>query len=719
MTVMVKKASTLKKIKKRDEKVAPFNPQKITDSIFKAGQATGEFDKREASRLSKLVVSELIKKGFDGKLVTVEQVQDVVEETLMGEKYFKTAKAYILYRELHRRARELEAMVDVNELIGGYLDRLDWRVRENANMNYSLQGLNIHVSSAVSSKYWLNQLYGPEAKEAHESGDLHIHDLYMLAPYCCGWELRDFLLHGFGGVPGKIESKPPQHFRVALLQLINFFYTLQGEAAGAEAVSNFDTLLAPFIRYDKLSYEEVKQAMQEFLFNINVPTRVGFQTPFTNVTLDLKAPRYMKDEPVIIGGKPQEETYSEFQKELDMFNRAFAEVMLEGDAKGRVFTFPIPTYNVTPDLFEDSENLAAVWEMTAKYGIPYFANFIQSDMKPEDARSMCCRLRLDNRELRKRGGGYFGANPLTGSIGVVTINLSRVGYLSKNREEFFKRLESLMEIARRSLIAKRKILEKFTEEGLYPYSKIFLSGIKKGFGKYWYNHFSTIGVTGGNEACLNFLGKDLTTSESQKFMLGVLDFMNEKLRDFQAKDDQMYNLEATPAEGTSYRLAKIDKEKYPKIIAANEDAVKKGAAPYPAERDKVASAPYYTNSTQLPVNFTDDLFEALDLQDKLQTHYTGGTVFHGFLGERLPSGEAVKKLVQKIAENYHLPYFTLTPTFSICMEHGYLSGEHPKCPKCGKECEVYSRVVGYLRPVGQWNAGKQAEFEERKEFKVG
>ncbi len=507
--------------------------------------------------------------------------------------------------------------------------------------------------------------------------------------------VRDFLLQGFGGVPGKIESKPPKHFRVALLQLVNFLYTLQGEAAGAEAVSNFDTLLAPFIRYDGLDYKEVKQAMQEFLFNINVPTRVGFQTPFTNVTLDLKVPNYMRDEPVTIGGKLQEETYSEFQKEIDMFNRAFAEVMLEGDAKGRVFTFPIPTYNVTPDLFADNGNLDAVWEMTAKYGIPYFANFINSEMKPEDARSMCCRLRLDNRELRKRGGGYFGANPLTGSIGVVTINLPRIGYLSKNKEEFFECLERMMEIARQSLMAKRKVLEKFTEEGLYPYSKVFLGKIKEGFGKYWYNHFSTIGVCGGNEACLNFLGKDLTTAEGQKFMLEVLDFINEKLRDFQAEDDQMYNLEATPAEGTSYRLAKIDKEKYPEI-----------------------AAPYHTNSTQLPVGFTEDLFEALDLQDKLQCKYTGGTVFHAFLGERLPSGEAVKTLVRKVFENYRLPYFTLTPTFSICMEHGYLAGEHQKCPQCDKECEVYSRVVGYLRPVSQWNAGKQVEFEERKEFKV-
>jgi len=724
---MTQKSSIPKRIKKRDGKVVPFDPSKISSAILKAAQATGEFGKGEASRLSERVVSEIVKRGFNGRLVAVEQVQDIVEETLMREGFYKTAKAYILYRELHRRVRDVSALIDVNELIGGYLDRLDWRVRENANMTYSLQGLNIHISTAVSTRYWLNQLYGPEAKEAHESGDLHIHDLYMLAPYCCGWEFKDFLLRGFGGVRGKIESKPPKHLRVALLQLVNFFYTLTGENAGAEAVSNLDTLLAPFIRYDKLTYKELKQVLQEFLFNMNVPTRVGFQTPFTNVTMDLKVPAYMKDEPVIIGGKPQEETYGEFQKEVDMFNRAFAEAMLEGDAKGRVFTFPIPTYNVTPELFEDTKSLGVVWEMTAKYGIPYFANFIQSDMKPEDARSMCCRLRLDNRELRKRGGGYFGANPLTGSIGVVTINLPRIAYLSRvccsrsgrEKETFFERLESLMEIARQSLIAKRRVVEKFTEGELYPYSKVLLSGIKKRFGGYWHNHFSTIGVIGGNEACLNFLGKDLTSREGQEFAAEVLDFMNDKLRDFQAEDNQMYNLEATPGEGTSYRLAKLDKEKYPEIIVANEEAAKKGA-PYSRQGTglRAERAPYYTNSTQLPVGFTDDLFDALDLQDELQCKYTGGTVFHAFLGERLPSGGAVKKLVRKIAENYHLPYFTLTPTFSICGEHGYLSGEHSKCPKCGGECEVYSRVVGYLRPVKQWNVGKQAEFKDRKEFRV-
>lgn len=446
------------KIKKRDGRIVPFDIQKIIAAIFKAGHATGEFGKKEAQKISDLVVERLLQEGFDGNLATVEEVQDIVEETIMKGGFLKTAKAYILYRELHRRAREIEALVDVEGLIGGYLDRLDWRVRENANMTYSLQGLNIHVSTAVSAKYWLNQLYAPEAKDAHEEGDLHIHDLYLLAPYCCGWELKDFLIHGFGGVPGKIESKPPNHFKTALGQLVNFLYTLQGEAAGAEAVSSFDTLLAPFIHYDGLNYKQVKQAIQEFLFNMNVPTRVGFQTPFTNVTLDLEVPNYMKKEPVIIRGELQKKTYGDFQKEMDMFNQAFAEIMMEGDAKGRVFTFPIPTYNITKDFKWERKVLEPLWEMTAKYGIPYFANFVSADMKPEDARSMCCRLRLDNRELRKRGGGFFGANPLTGSIGVVTINLPRIAYLSRTKKEFFERLEDLMGIARRSLIAKRKVL---------------------------------------------------------------------------------------------------------------------------------------------------------------------------------------------------------------------------------------------------------------------
>ena len=487
---------------------------------------------------------------------------------------------------------------------------------------------------------------------------------------------------------------------------MNFFYTLQGEAAGAQAFSNFDTLLAPFIRYDGLSYKEVKQALQEFIFNINVPTRVGFQTPFTNITLDLTVPETFADQPVIIGGKPQKETYREFQREMDLLNRAFLEVMLEGDAKGRVFTFPIPTYNITKDFNWENPNLDLLWKVTARYGVPYFSNFINSDMKPEDARSMCCRLRLDNRELQKRGGGLFGANPLTGAIGVVTINMPRLGYLAKDGYEFIAELERLMVLAKESLEIKRKVLEKFTEGNLYPYAKFYLRGVKARLGSYWKNHFSTIGLVGMDEACLNLFGENITSSKGRIFTLKALNSMRDKLLEFQEETGNNYNLEATPAEGTSYRLAKIDKGKYPEIICAGEKEYKKGAEPF------------YTNSTQLPVNFTDDVFEVMDLQDEMQTRYTGGTVVHLFIGEKIENPETVKNLVRKICENYHLPYFTITPTFSICPGHGYIAGEYEKCPSCDAETEVYSRIVGYLRPVKQWNKGKKEEFKMRKNFIV-
>ena len=700
-------ARTPAKIKKRDGRVVPFDPQKITKAVWAAARAVGGKDRARAEFVSAYVVEEVSKKFSPQDIPTVEEIQDIVEDQLIKYGHAKTAKAYILYRDLHNRLRDIRTLVDVNELIGGYLDQSDWRVKENANMAFSLQGLNIHVSSAMSARYWLNKIYSKKVREAHTRADLHIHDLYLLAPYCCGWDLKDLLVRGFGGVPGKIESKPAKHFRAALGQLVNFLYTVQGEGAGAEAVSNFDTLLSPFIRYDKLDYRQVKQALQEFLFNTNVPTRVGFQTPFTNVTMDLKVPKYMKDEAVIVGGKPQKETYGDFQKEMDTFNHAFAELMMEGDAKGRVFTFPIPTYNITKDFDWENENLNPIWEMTAKYGIPYFSNFINSDMKPEDARSMCCRLRLDNRQLRKRGGGLFGANPLTGSLGVVTINLPRIGYLSKSQKEFFERLGKMMELARESLKIKREVVERFTENGLYPYSKVYLSTVKERFGEYWRNHFNTIGLLGGNEAALNLLGKGLEDEQSRAFVLEILQFMGERLKEFQAEDDQMYNLEATPAESTTFRLAKKDKEIYPDIVVANDVAVREAGA-----------APYYTNSTQLPVGFNGDVFEALKLQDPLQSSYSGGTVFHTFLGERLPSVEATRSLVRKIAENFSLPYYTLTPTFSICPEHGYVKGEHIFCPDCKKACEVYSRVVGYLRPVNQWNDGKQAEFADRRSFEV-
>ncbi len=1018
---------TPKRVEKRDGRVVPFEREKIATAIWKAAQAIGGEDKGRADYLCDRVIERLAEDFGTEGVPTVEEIQDVVEEILIDYGHAKTAKAYILYRDLHNRIRDIRTLVDVNELIGSYLDRSDWKVKENANMAFSLQGLNIHVSSAMSARYWLNTIYPADARDAHTRGDAHIHDLYLLAPYCCGWDLQDLLLRGFGGVRGKIESLPPKHFRVALGQLVNFLYTLQGEGAGAQAVSNFDTLIAPFIRYDDLDYKQVKQAMQEFIYNINVPTRVGFQcvsedteiltadgwkgysevaegsiiktynletgaiehqevdeifkkeyqgkmyrlqnriqdqlispghrvvrrkfnsdqmvlepiedvkklkspaivpvagennfpdadisdeqiklmawiaadgtterpgahrcsyrvsvyqskinnpdnyweikelldhfdfeystystaslgdeverfrlnaessreihkwfgtkedvhfipqkllsfskrqarlfldtylkadgfedckiattnidlldglqavavnagygftvlnrgatdignkdvyvlrlirhqetyisdieeveyegviwcphtknetiiarrkgkvfitgnTPFTNVTMDLRVPSFMADESVVIGGELQDATYGEFQDEMDMFNTAFAEIMMEGDAKGRVFTFPIPTYNITDDFDWDNPTLNPVWEMTAKYGIPYFSNFVNSDMDPEDARSMCCRLRLDNRELRKRGGGLFGANPLTGSIGVFTINLPRIGYLSDNRDELFERLENLMEIGRESLKIKRRVVEEFTEKGLYPYSKYYLDKVKERFGEYWRNHFNTIGLVGGNEMLLNFMGKDFRDEEARELLLEVLDFMRNRLIDFQAEDDQMYNLEATPAESTCYRLAKKDKELYKDIIVANEKDYKESG-----------SAPYYTNSTQLPVGFNGDIFEALDIQDPFQTSYTGGTVFHTFLGERMPSVEATKKIVKRISQNYELPYYTLTPTFSICPEHGYLKGEHMFCPECKKACEVYSRVVGYLRPVNQWNDGKQAEYSDRREFDV-
>jgi len=625
---------------------------------------------------------------------------------LITSPYLKTAKAYIVYREEHARIREIVSKAN-SDLVDQYLNRLDWQVNENSNMSFSLQGLNNYISSEISKIYWLNRIYPKEIRQAHLNGDFHIHDLGTLSVYCVGWDLIDLLRYGFKGADsGKVESKPAKHFRSALGQVVNFFYTLQGEAAGAQAFSNFDTLLAPFIRYDGLSYKDVKQAMQEFLFNVNVPTRVGFQTPFTNITLDLTPPKHLANQPVVIGGEFQDAVYGDFQKEMDMLNKAFLEVMLEGDAKGRPFTFPIPTYNITKDFDWDNENMELLWEITAKYGIPYFSNFINSDMKPEDVRSMCCRLRINTQKLERKGGGLFGANPKTGSIGVVTINLPRLGYLCHSEEEFLEALAKMMDLAKNSLEIKRKVLERFTEQGLYPYTKFYLKDIRNTFGGYWKNHFSTIGLIGMNEACLNLLGTDIGTEKGHRFAKKVLDFMRDRLIQYQEETSNNYNLEATPAEGTSYRLAKIDKEKYPDIICANEPQWKEGAEPF------------YTNSTQLPVNYTDDVFEALDLQDELQTKYTGGTVMHLFVGERISDSSVVKALVKRICEQYKLPYFTITPTFSICPNHGYLSGEHHQCPECGAEAEVYSRVVGYLRPVKQWNNGKKEEFKMRKVFKM-
>ncbi len=691
-------------IRKRDGRIADFDSSKVTYAIKKAGEATGEFNEKEARKMTMKVIS-MARDLRLGPIPEVEEIQDIVERVLLDSPFYKTAKAYIIYREQHNQIRKIAIKENVG-LMESYIRRMDWKVKENSNMSYSLQGLNNYISSDITAEYWLNKIYPPSVREAHYSGDLHLHDLSLLSVYCVGWDLQDLLMEGFKGVAGKVESSAPKHFRSALGQIVNFFYTLQGEAAGAQAMSNFDTLLAPFIWKDHLTYKEVKQALQEFVFNINIPTRVGFQTPFTNITMDLVVPSTLKNSPVILGGEYKEQTYADFQGEMDILNAAFAEVMMEGDAKGRVFTFPIPTYNITKDFDWTNPNLENIWKMTGKYGIPYFSNFVNSDMDPEDARSMCCRLRLDNRELRKRGGGLFGANPLTGSIGVVTLNLPRIGFLAKDEEDFFERLDKLINLSAESLTIKRKILEKFTEGDLYPYSKFYLRKIKENTGVYWRNHFSTIGILGMNEACLNFLKEGIATPKGQEFAVKVMDHIRKQIEKIQEETNEIFNLEATPAEGTTFRFASMDKAKYETILCANEEEFKQG------------KSPFYTNSTHLPVNYTDDLFEALELQDRLQTKYTGGTVQHLFLGEEVTDIEVVKNLVNKVSGSFKLPYFTLTPTFSVCPSHGYIAGEHETCDTCDAETEVYSRVVGYLRPVGQWNSGKQTEFCMRKTYKV-
>jgi len=704
----------LTKIKKRNGKVVPFEKEKIVNAIFQAAKAVGGKDRQTAEQLADKVVELASYKYMDSyEVPTVEEIQDLVEKVLVKNDHYKTAKAYILYRKQHENIRESKQLIENTQIISSYLDRSDWRVKENSNMNFSLQGMNFHVSSIVTSQYWLNQIYTPQIKKSQEEGDFHIHDLGILAVYCVGWDLQDLIREGFKGARGKVVSKPAKHFRTVLGQIVNFFYTLQGEAAGAQAFSNFDTLLAPFIYYDNLNYNQVKQCLQEFIFNVNVPTRVGFQTPFTNITMDLKCPRHMQNEPAIIGGMPMDKTYGEFQMEMDILNQAFAEVMMEGDAEERVFTFPIPTYNITVDFDWDNPAYQKIWEMTAKYGIPGFANFINSDMDPEDARSMCCRLRLDNRELRRRGGGLFGSNPLTGSIGVVTINMPRIGYQAIDREDYFNRLAEVMDLAQHSLEIKRKVLENLTESGLYPYSQFYLRAIKMQTGKYWPNHFSTIGLIGMNESCLNFLGKDIGTPEGHAFALEVLEFMKNRIATYKEATGNLYNLEATPAEGVSYSLPRKDKERYADIIVANNDDVIANKA-----------EPFYTNSSHLPVGYTDDIFTAMKLQDPLQAMYTGGTTFHIFVGEALPDNESVKRLIKKSCEQFTMPYYYITPTFSICPQHGYLTGKHEFCPICAgedkvTECEVYSRVVGYLRPVDQWNEGKQQEFKNRTTYNVG
>lgn len=697
----------MEKIIKRDGELVDFNEEKITEAIEKAGRASKEFDHNTAKNLAAQAAEkayEILKsKQQLLKTMSVEEIQDIVEEVLLDSAYKKAAKSYVIYREQRAKVRKFinDAKVD---MVDEYLHEIDLNVKENANMSYSVQGLNNYIASNISKSYWLNKIYPDDIGAAHTKGDIHIHDLNIIASYCVGWDLKDLLTEGFQGVEGKVSSAPAKHFRTALGQIVNFLYTTQGESAGAQAFSNFDTLLAPYIYYDKLSYEQVKQAMQEFIFNMNVPTRVGFQTPFTNVTMDLNCPSYYKDQAAIVGGDIMEKTYGEFSEEMNMINRAFFEIMSEGDNSGRVFTFPIPTYNITKDFDWDNPKLDGLWKMTAKYGIPYFSNFINSDMNPEDARSMCCRLRIDNRELAYRGGGLFGSNPLTGSIGVVTINMPRLGYLAKDKEDFFKLLREKMDLAKESLEIKRKVVESLTERGFYPYTKYYLRAIKGRFGVYWKNHFSTIGLIGLNEACLNLFGQNIGSKEGKEFAVRVMDFMRNVVREYQIETGNNYNLEATPGEGTSLRLASLDKKTYPEMICANEEDVKNGAQPF------------YTNSSQLPVNYTDDLFEVLDHQDDLQTKYTGGTVVHIFAGERLYDCDVMKNLVKKICENYRIPYFTFSPTFSTCPSHGYIAGEHFECPECGSECEVYSRIVGYIRPVKQWNASKAEEFKQRVTF---
>ena len=692
---------------KRDGRRTEFDSKCIENAVRKAAIADG-WDELSAKNVAKRI-TERVTHDIEEEAKTpvdIEHIQDIVESVLM-EKHQSVAKAYILYREKRTKMRRIKSKASV-ALVDAYLEAHDWRVKENSNTSFSLQGLNNYVASDISQEWWLNSVYNEDIRKAHISGDLHIHDLNLCASYCMGWSLQDILRLGFTGVPGKISSTPAKHFRTALGQICNFLFSVQGEASGAQAVSSFDTLLAPFIAHDNLDQKQVKQAIQEFIFNMNVPTRVGFQCPFTNITADVFCPKMYADEPVIIGGENWENhTYKEFQHEMDMLNAAYAEVMLEGDASGRPGLFPIVTYNVGKDFDWSSNKYDAVWKIMSKYGAAYIANYVNSDMNPEDARSLCCRLRLDNRELRKRGGGLFGSAPLTGSIGVVTLNMPRLAYDAQGDEhKFFIGVARLMDIAKDSLLLKRKEVERLADNGLYPYTAFYLKDVKARFGKYFANHFSTIGLVGVNEACLNLFGEDIASEKGQDFAAKVLDFMRDRIQKYQEDTGHLFNLEATPAEGTSFRLASLDKRSGRDMIFANGKA----------EEGKTC---YYTNSTQLPVGLTSDVFKALDLQNDLQSKYTGGTVHHLHLGEEIKDPEVTKQLVKSICENYSIPYFTLSPTFSICPNDGYLSGKVEVCPKCGETTEVYARIVGYYRPVANWNEGKTQEFKERREFIIG
>ena len=685
------------RVVKRDGRIVDFEISKIANAMKKAFDATEtNYNQSVIDFLAVMVTADFQPKITD-ELIHIEDIQDSVESVLSRGGYENVAKAYILYRKQHENLRAVsDTVLDYKKTVDNYLKINDWRVKENSTVTYSVGGLILSNSGAITANYWLSEVYDEEIANAHRNGDIHLHDLSMLTGYCAGWSLKQLIQQGLG-IPGKINSTPASHLSTLCNQMVNFHGIMQTDWAGARAFSSFDTYLAPFVRVDKLSQKEVKQCIQSFIFGVNTPSRWGTQAPFSNITLDWTVPADLRDLPAIVGGKEQDFTYGDCQKEMDMVNKAFIEIMTEGDANGRGFQYPIPTYSITKDFdWSETENNRLLFEMTAKYGTPYFSNYINSDMEPSDVRSMCCRLRLDLRELRKKSGGFFGSGESTGSVGVVTINMPRIAYLSKTEDEFYQRLDHMMDIAARSLKTKRTVITKLLDAGLYPYTKYYLGTFE--------NHFSTIGLVGMNEACLNarWLHKDLTDPEAQEFTKAVLNHMRERLSDYQEKYGDLYNLEATPAESTSYRLAKHDRNRYPEIITANMNGT-----------------PYYTNSSHLPVGYTEDIFSALDIQDDLQTLYTSGTVFHAFLGEKLPDWRAAADLVRKIAENYKLPYYTMSPTYSVCHDHGYITGEHFTCPKCGKDTEVWSRITGYYRPVQNWNDGKVQEFKDRKEYNIG
>ena len=685
------------KVIKRDGSKVLFDISKITKAITKAFKSVDR--KYDESQINLLALS--VTSKFDSKIqndaISVEDIQDCVEQTLMETGFTDVAKSYILYRKNHEKLRNTNTLLDYKKIVDNYIHVNDWRVKENSTVTYSIGGLILSNSGAITANYWLSEVYDEEIANAHRNADIHLHDLSMLSGYCAGWSLKQLISEGLGGVSGKITSAPAKHLSVLCNQMVNFLGIMQNEWAGAQAFSSFDTYLAPFVKADNLSYEEVKKCIESFVYGCNIPARWGTQAPFTNITLDWVVPEDLAEQNCIVGGKLMDFKYKDCKKEMDMVNKAFIETMIEGDANGRGFQYPIPTYSITKDFdWSETENNKLLFEMTAKYGTPYFSNYVNSDMKPSDIRSMCCRLRLDLRELRKKSGGYFGSGESTGSIGVVTINLPRIAYLAKDKDDFYARLDHMMDVSARSLSIKRKVISKLLDDGLYPYTKHYLGSFK--------NHFSTIGLVGMNEVGLNanWLRKDLTHKETQDFAVEVLNHMRDRLVKYQEEYGDLYNLEATPAESTSYRLAKHDKERYPDIITASENG----------------KTPYYTNSSHLPVGFTDDIFSALDVQDRLQILYTSGTVFHAFLGEKLPNWKSAANLVRKIAENYRLPYYTMSPTYSVCKEHGYIAGEHFICPKCGQKTEVYSRITGYYRPVQNWNDGKLEEYKERKTYNI-